>query len=231
MDGGDLRTIHRGGDLKTISRQHGGFLGLLKMLGLGEVQKEMSDPISKQHVMQRGGFPWALTGLSLLPALLGKGDDTIRSQMSISRDPVMLRGGLSVLPALTKSLPLVKDIAAPLALGALASLGDNVVDKIFGEGMKRPKKTKVRRTKKLRKRRSPRGNVKKLFKQKGKAFASKNLRKVGRRLFDEVKRSRKRLESIPRLESITPSPFTQRLKDSIERATPSSSHIGPSFNI
>ena len=119
-----MRTIHRGGDLKTISRQHGGFLGLLKMLGLGEVQKEMSDPISKQHVMQRGGFPWALTGLSLLPALLGKGDDTIRSQMSISRDPVMLRGGLSVLPAITKSLPLVKDIAAPLALGALASLGD-----------------------------------------------------------------------------------------------------------
>ena len=221
-----MRTIHRGGDLKTISRQHGGFLGLLKMLGLGEVQKEMSDPISKQHVMQRGGFPWALTGLSLLPALLGKGDDTIRSQMSISRDPVMLRGGLSVLPALTKSLPLVKDIAAPLALGALASLGDNVVDKIFGEGMKRPK-----RTKKLRKRRPPRGNVKKLLKKKRKAFASKNLRKVGRRLFDEVKRSRK--TSIPRkrLESITPSPFTQRLKDSIERATPSSSHIGPSFNI
>ena len=53
----------------------------------------------------------------------------------------MLRGGLSVLPALTKSLPLVKDIAAPLALGALASLGDNVVDKIFGEGMVRTSKT------------------------------------------------------------------------------------------
>ena len=133
------------------------------MMGLGaqEVRKEMSDPISKQRVMQRGGFPWALTGLSLLPALLGKGDDTIRSQMSLSREPVMLRGGLSVLPALTKSLPLVKDIAAPLALGALASLGDDVVDKIFGEGMKRPERTKV---KKLRKRRSPHGNVKKLLK-------------------------------------------------------------------
>ena len=82
----------------------------------------------------------------------------------------MLRGGLSVLPALTKSLPLVKEMAAPLALGAPASLGDNVVDKIFGEGMKRPN-----RTKKLRKRRSPRGNVKKLLKHKGKTFASKNL--------------------------------------------------------
>ena len=187
----------------------------------------MADPISKQRVMQRGGFPWALTGLSLLPALLGKGNDTIRSQMSLSREPVMLRGGLSVLPTLTKSLPLVKDIAAPLALGALASLGDNVVDKIFGEGMKGPK-----RTKKLRKRRSPRGNVKKLLKQKGKTFASKNLRKVGRRLFDEVKRSRKKPIPRKRLESIhTSSPFTQRLKDSIERATPSSSHIGPSFNI
>ena len=142
-------------------------------------------------------------------------------------NPVMLRGGLSVLPTLTKSLPLVKDIAAPLALGALASLGDNVVDKIFGEGMKGPK-----RTKKLRKRRSPRGNVKKLLKQKGKAFASKNLRKVGRRLFNEVKRPRKKSIPRKRLESIhTSSPFTQRLKDSIERATPSSSHIGPSFNI
>ena len=229
MDGGDLRTLHRGGDLKTSSRQHGGFLGLLKMMGLGteQVRREMADPISKQRVMQRGGFPWALTGLSLLPALLGKGDDTIRSQMSLSREPVMLRGGLAVLPAITKSLPLVKDIAAPLALGALASLGDNVVDKIFGEGMKGPK-----RTKKLRKRRSPRGNVKKLLKQKGKAFASKNLRKVGRRLFDEVKRSRKKSIPRKRLESIhTSSPFTQRLKDSIDRATPSSSHIGPSFNI
>ena len=109
MDGGDLRTLHRGGDHKTSCRQHGGFLGLLKMMGLGteEIRKEMSDPISKQRVMQRGGFPWALTGLSLLPALLGKGDDTIRSQMSLSREPAMLRGSLSVLPALTKSLPLV----------------------------------------------------------------------------------------------------------------------------
>ena len=73
----------------TSSRQHGGFFGLLKMLGLGteQARREMADPISKQRVMQRGGFPWALTGLSLLPALLGKGDDTIRSQMSLSREP------------------------------------------------------------------------------------------------------------------------------------------------
>ena len=87
MDGGDLRTLHRGGDLKTSSRQHGGFLGLLKMMGLGteQARKEMANPISKQRVMQRGGFPWALTGLSLLPALLGKGNDTIRSQMSLER--------------------------------------------------------------------------------------------------------------------------------------------------
>ena len=47
MDGGDLRTLHRGGDLKTSSRQHGGFFGLLKMLGMGtELRREMADPIS-----------------------------------------------------------------------------------------------------------------------------------------------------------------------------------------
>ena len=65
MDGGDLRTLHRGGDLKTSSRQHGGFFGLLKMLGMGtELRREMADPISKR-VMQRGGFPWATAVLCM----------------------------------------------------------------------------------------------------------------------------------------------------------------------
>ena len=98
MDGGDLKTLNRwhGGD----SRQHGGIYDLLgKLLGLGpesclinnmaeylvcwenysgldleSYRSQMSDPIKQQMIMQRGGFPWALPGLSLLPALLGKGE-------------------------------------------------------------------------------------------------------------------------------------------------------------
>ena len=161
MDGGDLKTLNRwhGGDLKTLSRQHGGIFGLLgklfglglsdkqhggiigllgKLFGLGpgELQKQMSDPIKQQMIMQRGGFPWALAGLSLLPALLGKGEeDRIRNQMQMTRDPIMQRGGLAIPPALiSKGLPLLKQIGIPTAMGALASLGDNLVDEIFGDG-------------------------------------------------------------------------------------------------
>ena len=76
MDGGDLKTLNRwhGGD----SRQHGaifGLLGKLFRLGPGELQKQMSDPIKQQMIMQKGSFPWALAGLSLLRALLGKGEE------------------------------------------------------------------------------------------------------------------------------------------------------------
>ena len=161
MDGGDLKTLNRwhGGNLKTLSRQHGGIFGLLgklfglglsdkqhggifgllgKLFGLGpgELQKQMSDPIKQQMIMQRGGFPWALAGLSLLPALLGKGEeDGIRNQMQMTRDPIMQRGGLAIPPALiSKGLPLLKQIGIPTAMGALASLGDNLVDEIFGDG-------------------------------------------------------------------------------------------------
>lgn len=146
MEGGDLTTMPRGrggtvqgGDLKTMARQHGGFFHLIpKLFGLGasDMQKHMSDPIRSQMLMQRGGFPWALAGLSLLPMLLGKGkEDSIRNQMKTSRDPVMQRGGLSVPPALlAKGLPLLKSIGIPLAMGALASMGDKVVDKVFGDG-------------------------------------------------------------------------------------------------
>ena len=157
MDGGDLKTLN-GGDLKTLSRQHSGIFGLLGKLfglgvekqhggiigllgklfglGLGELQKQMSDPIKQQMIMQRGGFPWALAGLSLLPALLGKGEeDRIRNQMQMTRDPIMQRGGLAIPPALiSKGLPLLKQIGIPTAMGALASLGDNLVDEIFGDG-------------------------------------------------------------------------------------------------
>ena len=134
----------RGGDLMTISRQqNGGFLALLPKIfgfGPGEMQKQMSDPTKLQQVvMQRGGFPWALAGLSLLPMLMGKGkDDAIRKQMGTTRDPIMQRGGLSIPPTLlAKGLPLLKAIGIPLAMGALASVGDNVVDKVFGDGSKR----------------------------------------------------------------------------------------------
>ena len=107
MDGGDLMTKNRpvrGGDLQTMSRQHGGFLGFLgKLFGLGasDMQKQMQDPVKQQMMMQRGGFPWALAGLSILPMLMGKGEeDGIQRQMKTTRDPIMQRGGLSIPPLL-----------------------------------------------------------------------------------------------------------------------------------
>lgn len=152
MDGGDLKTIHRryGGDLQTVNRQYGGIFGLLASLtGLGERElKQMSDPLKQQMLMQRGGFPWALAGLSLLPMLLGKGQaDSIRYQMQTTRDPLMQRGGLTLPPmVLSKGMPLLKQLGIPLAMGALASLGDNVVDKVFGEGtVKRTQRRRVQR--------------------------------------------------------------------------------------
>ena len=160
MEGGDLKPLNRwhGGD--SLSHQHGEIFGLLgKLLGLGpgelsqhggifgllgklfglgpgELQKQMSDPKKQQMIMQRGGLPWALAGLSLSPALLGKGEeDRIRNQMQMTRDTIMQRGGLAIPPALiSKGLPLLKQIGIPTAMGALASLGDNIVDEIFGDG-------------------------------------------------------------------------------------------------
>lgn len=154
MEGGDLKTRNRpytkirGGDLSTSNRQYGGFLGLMRMFGMGaspaELQKAMSDPIKQQMVMQRGGFPWALAGLSLLPMLMGKGSgDKITNQMKATpperHTPAMIRGGLAIPPSLlgaaTKMAPYAKNAAIPFALGALSSLGDNIVDSIFGAGM------------------------------------------------------------------------------------------------
>ena len=85
--------------------------------------------------MQRGVF-LGPCWIELLPALLGKGEeDRIRNQMQMTRDPIMQRGGLAIPPALiSKGLPLLKQIGIPTAMGALASLGDNLVDEIFGDG-------------------------------------------------------------------------------------------------
>ena len=182
MDGGDLKTVNRwhSGDLETLSRQHGGIFGLLEKqfglgpgvkkqhggiigllgklfgLGPGELQKQMSDPIKQQMIMQRGGFPWALAGLSLLPTLFGKGEeDRIRNQMQMTRDLIMQRGGLAIpLALISKGLPLLKQIGIPTAMGALASLGDNLVDEIFRDGktkgIRRGVRRGVRRTKGFR---------------------------------------------------------------------------------
>ena len=101
MDGGDLKTLNRwhGGDLKTLSRQHGGIFGLLgKLLGLGpgelsdkqhggifgllgklfglgpgELQKQMSDPIKQQMIMQRGGFPLGTCWIEFATSVVGEG--------------------------------------------------------------------------------------------------------------------------------------------------------------
>ena len=235
MDGGDLiarsRPV-RGGDLTTMSRQHGGFLFLApfakKLFGLGpeEMQKAMSDPIKAQMLMQRGGFPWALAGLSMLPMLLGKGEeDVIQNQMRTTRDPIMQRGGLSIPPALlSKALPLLKTIGVPLAMGALASIGDNVVDKVFGEGKRfehrnkrrrqtraKPVRERHRKPRAMRARRSPiQGKPKSTtptrLRDVGRQLFERNLenardglRKAGRRLLDKKKgRARKELKRVGR---------------------------------
>ena len=143
--GGDLKTTqrrYRGGDLRTTNRQHGGIFGLLKtLLGFGaspaEIEKAMRDPIQQQMLMQRGGFPWAMAALSMLPMLLGKGDDVMINQMK-GRKPnqQMIRGGLSIPPGLvSKALPLLKNAAIPLAFGALSNLGTKAVDAMFGDGI------------------------------------------------------------------------------------------------
>ena len=95
MDGGDLKTLN-GGDLKTLSRQHGGIFGLLgklfelglsdkqhggifgllgKLFGLGpgELQKQMSDPIKQQMIMQRGGFPLGTCWTEFATSVVGEG--------------------------------------------------------------------------------------------------------------------------------------------------------------
>jgi len=260
MDGGDLKTRHRqsGGDLKTLHRQSGGLLGLLKMFGLGSagsVQQQMSAPSKEQMTMQRGGFPWALAGLSMLPMLMGRGqEDRIRNQMKTARDPIMQRGGLSVPPALMSSLPLLKQIGIPLAMGALASVGDNVVDKVFGKGRggatarrKRATKTATKkpRMKKMRKS-QPRKKVKTAAAAAAggaKRYGRKAFQEVGRRLFEKGKKAAAanfRLESSPASRLSGETPFAQKLRESIRSTmsrSPStsaaidSSHIGQTFNI
>ena len=282
--GGDLQTTHRsyqGGDL--IQRQHGGifkfignllgfgpeeleqeqsggFLGVIgKLFGLGpeELQKQMSDPVKQQMVMQRGGFPWALAGLSMLPLIMGKGD--IESQMRTTREPIMQRGGLSVPPALiSKGLPLLKQVGVPLAMGTLASLGDNVVDKIFGHGkprkpVKRGPKRKGMKHRGMKHRGMKRGNergTKRGGPRKKAATTKRKMKRndVGRQLFDHFK-SKVDIEDVgrrlvskakrrvsPKPMSPKPSlevsnPFTEMIRESIKTATPSSSHIGQTFNI
>ena len=271
MDGGDLTLSRQHGGIFGLLRkllglgpgelsdkQHGGIFGLLgKLFGLGpgELQKQISDPIKQQMIMQRGGFPWALAGLSLLPALLGKGEeDRIRNQMQMTRDPIMQRGGLAMPPALiSKGLPLPKQIGIPTAMGALVSLGDNLVDEIFGDGKTKGIRKGIRRGAKgfrpkkgfRLKKGAPRskhkgkfqklgnklatttGNqIKKFFKKKKtRRMAKKALHKVGRELFAPKKL---RLESNPQ-----DTPFAKQLRESIKMASPQvdSAHIGQTFNI
>ena len=86
-----------GGDSKTLQRQSGGLFGMMgRMLGLGprELQQQMSDTVKQQKLMKRGGVFWALAGLSMLPMLMGKGqEDVIRNQIKTTREQVMQKGG------------------------------------------------------------------------------------------------------------------------------------------
>ena len=66
--------------------------------------------------------------------------------MQMTKDPIMLRGGLAIPPALiSKGLPLLKQTGIPTAMGALASLGDNLVDEIFGDGKTKGIRKGIRR--------------------------------------------------------------------------------------
>ena len=128
-------------------------------------------------------------------------------------------------------------------MGALASLGDNLVDEIFGDGKTkgilrgakgfRPKKGAPRSKHKGKfhklgnKLATTTGNQIKKFlkKKKTRRVAKKALHKVGRELFTPKKI---RLESKPQ-----DTPFAKQLRESIKMASPQvdSAHIGQTFNI
>jgi len=252
-----------GGDLKTLHRQSGGIFGLLKMFGLGsaDMQRQMSKPIKEQMAMQRGGFPWALAGLSMLPMLMGKGqDDVIRNQMKTTRDPIMQRGGLSVPPALMSKLPLLKQIGIPMAMGALASLGDKVVDKAFGEGRgstRKPQRKKPMRLKPMRKKaKAPKRQLRRQFsaprsQRRSPGATASRIKSVVHQNSGRVKRGAKRAarkalhdagrrlfdratKGNIRLESkpseLADTPFAQKLRESI-RTTMSTAPTADSSHI
>ena len=138
--------------MKILQRQSGGLFGMMgRMLGLGprELQQQMSDRVKQQMLMQRGGFPWALAGLSMLPMLMGKGqEDVIRNQMRTTREPAMQRGGFSFSKLFSKALPTIKEIGIPLAVDTLSSMRDKAISKAIGEGRfrnNRPKRRRLRR--------------------------------------------------------------------------------------
>ena len=135
-------------------------------------------------------------------------------------------------------------------MGSLASLGDNLVDEIFGDGKTKSIRKGIRRGAKgfRLKKGAPRskhqgkkqmfhklgnklatstGNQIKKFlnKKKTKRVAKKALHKVGRELFAPKKI---RLESKPQ-----DTPFAKQLRESIKMASPrvDSAQIGQTFNI
>ena len=128
MEGGELKARnrrYRGGDLATTNRQYDGFLGRI-LFGIGvfpaELQEAMSDPIKQQMLLQRGGFPWALAGLTTLPMLMGMGSgETIANRRrAIRSECAMIRGGLAIPPSLlgaaTKMAPYARNAAIPMAM-------------------------------------------------------------------------------------------------------------------
>ena len=75
--------------------------------------------------MQRGGFLWALAGLSMLPMLLGRGKEDVTQNHMPEDYPIMQKGGLPIpLALMSKGVALVKKIDIPPALDALGSIGD-----------------------------------------------------------------------------------------------------------
>ena len=262
MEGGDLETRHRvyGGDLKSSSRQHGGFFWKKSfwknLIGAGpeEMDKQMAEPMTKQDDMQRGGLGplAAMAGMTLLPMLLGRGEsgDIVEAQMKTAYNPSMHRGGLAIPPGLAaKAIPLLTNLAAPLAMGTMASLGDNVMDKIFGRGVRKGRSTGTTKRAKSRRRHAPK-NIRQRAPRKTKKPArqilskgrnTRGIKKQGRALFKQLghralNEASSFLSAPPPQRSLTrpETPFAQKIRQNINSAGPSSlssAHIGPSFNI
>ena len=159
----------------------------------------------------------------------------------------MQRGGLSIPPALlSKGLPLLKSIRIPLAMGALASVGDNVVDKVFGNGKtRRPAraatgKPRRARTSRMRKPGKAAGKVRKTGKtgkstgkmritdkkrrhspllRKAKRAFRDHAQQTGRRLFERVKtKAKSKARSKVMNTLVNDTPFAQKIRENISKA-------------
>jgi len=185
-----------------------------KLLGFGEeemrnmsekdlrdaIMKQMADPAKAQMIMQRGGLgPLAAMAMGLLPMLLGKGGSGSLLDVQMKSTPELQeqRGGLSIPPALmAKGLPLLKTVGMPILMGSLASLGDNLTDKIFGEGVRSNKKAHHKRPRQRRQSKMARSKPgKKMTKRHKSTGQLRKVRRGKKRTVSKRKRQRSQKSS------------------------------------